>query len=242
MYPDTDQPPVALGLNEIYRSATFLKIKDKEYLAAACMEDGCLYLWDIESKISKKVFDPMFPKDKLYKSMNIFKLRENAVGYGEMFASSDGCNRVFILKTDTNPWTLTATLRLFTPNRIYDTCYAEMDGGVPCLSLCVPFNNRVMAVEMISGRSRWEVGKEELGEEFFPWGICTDYNDNVYVADFNQNMIHLLSADDGSVITSITLQHYGIVGSFAVRFHDQCLYVEHHRHSGRRYAVSKFKR
>ena len=95
-----------------------------------------------------------------------------------------------------------------------------------------------MAVEIISDRTSWEVGKEQMGEEFFPSSV--DNDNTIYVADISQNMLLLLSASNGSFITSITLKHCGIVGSFAVRFHDQCLFVEHHRNSGKKYAISKF--
>ena len=83
MYPNTDKPPVILSNTTIYCSATFINVSDKEYLAAACWNDGCLYLWDFETKISKKVFDPKLPEDQNDKGMNIFRINENTIGYGE---------------------------------------------------------------------------------------------------------------------------------------------------------------
>ena len=79
-----------------------------------------------------------------------------------------------------------------------------------------------------------------MGEEFKPYSICTDEDNTVYVADFEQIMIHLLSAEDGSVIRSIDTRHYGMWNLVAVRFHDQHLYVEHR--SRDKYVISKFKR
>ena len=242
MYPDTDKAPVILSNDTIYSSGTFVNISGKEYLATACKEDGCLYLWDTESKTSKKALGPKFPKDQQYKHMNICKLRDNTIGYAEIYASPDGSIRVFILKTDTDELTLSSTLRLFTAENKWDMCYTEVVGGNPCLILCVPYDHRITAVEMIGGKTRWEAGKQQMGENFYPWSICTDDDNTVYVADYSQNRIHLLAAEDGSVVTPINVLHYRIANLFAVRFHDQCLYVEHYRSPGNKYAISKFKR
>ena len=242
LYPDKDQTTVILSHNQVYRSVTFVKVSGKEYLATSCEEDGCLYLWDTESKAPKKVFDPKPAEDHHDKGMNMFRIKDNTIGYGEAHASPEGSRRVFILKTDTPELTLSSTLRLFTPHDIWDMCYTEVEGSTPCLLLCVPLDNRIMAVEMISGKSRWEVGKEQMGEKFYPWSICTDEDNTVYVTDFKQNMIHLLYAEDGSVITSIDTRHYGIGNLVAVRFHDQHLYVEDYTHPGYKYVISKFEK
>ena len=242
MYPETDKPPAILSKDTRYRSPTFVKISGKEYLAAACVEDECLYLWDTESKTSKKAFDPKLPKDLQYKLMNICKLKDNTIGYGEVDASPDGSRRVFILKTDKEEMILSSMLRLFTPDAIWDMCYTEVGGGTPCLLLCVPLAQKIIAVEMVGGKTRWEAGKQQMGEEFKPWSICADDDNTVYVSDYKQNMIHLLSAEYGSVVTSINLLHYGIVFPFGVSFQDQCIYVEHLYIPGQKYAISKFKR
>ena len=240
MYPGTDKSPTVLSNKSVYQSATFMKISGKEYLAAGCEDDSCLYLWDIKSKTFRKVFDPKRINQQRLRGMNIFKINESTVGYGEVNASSDGSRRVFILKTDTQEMTVSSTLRLFTPSIILDMCYTEVDGGSPCLLLCIWTG--IMAVEMIGGKTRWEAGKEQMGKKFNPWSICTDKDNTVYVADFDQNMIHLLSAEDGSVITSINAGYYGMWNLVTVRFRDQHLYVEHYRYPANRYAISKFKR
>ena len=81
-----------------------------------------------------------------------------------------------------------------------------------------------------------------MGEKFKPRRVCTDEDNMVYVTDFEQIMIHLISAEDGSVIRSIDTRHYGIWNPVAVRIHDQHLYVEHYRSPGYKYVISKFKR
>ena len=200
MYPDTDKAPVILSKNMKYSSATFVKFRGKEHLAAACLDDGCLHLWDIESRTLKKVFDLKLPMNKLNKYMNICKINESTIAYGEEYASLEESRSVFILKTGIDQWTISATLELFTPSNIRDMCYTEVDGGTPCLLLCIPFAQKIMAVEMVEDKTRWEAGKQQMGTKFKPWSICTDGNDCAYVADFGEEKIHLLSASDGTLI------------------------------------------
>ena len=241
IYPDTNKPPVILSDRNVFFSATFVQVGGKECLAASCTEDGCLYLWNIQSKTSRKVFDPKLPRKQVYKEINVYKISDTTIGYGEVDASSDGSKIVFVLKTDTDELTLYSTLRLIIPHGIHEICYTEV-GGTPCLLLCVPNNNRIMAVEMIGGRTRWEVGKQQMGEKFFPLSICSDDTNTVYVTDYWENRIHLLSAEDGSTMRSIDARHCGIVNLVAVRIHDQHLYVEHYTDPGYKYAISKFKK
>ena len=246
LYPDTDKAPVILSKNIKYSSATFVKFRGKEHLAAACLDDGCLHLWDIESRTYKKVFDPTLPMNKLNKYMNICKIDENTIAYGEEDASPEESRSIFILKTGIDQWTISATLELFTPSNIRDMCYTEVDDGTPCLLLCVPWAQRIMAVEMVQGKTRWEAGKEQMGTKFKPWSICTDGNGCAYVADCGQDKIHLLSASDGMLIKRFDVGScYGIQNVFTVRFHDQHLYIEwknqQKNQKVKKYVIMKFK-
>ena len=95
--------------------------------------------------------------------MNICKIDETTIGYGEVFASLDGSRHVFIFKTDTEEeWYLSETLKLFTPDNIWDMCHMEMVDGTSCLLLCIPEDKFIMAAEMEDGKARWEVGKEQM--------------------------------------------------------------------------------
>ena len=243
MYPDTDKPPVILSNDTIYRSATFVKFRGKEHLAAACLDDGCLHLWDIESETYRNVFDPKYPKEKKRKDMNICMIDESTIGYGEAPPSLDGLRSVFILKINTTEeWTLSGTMELLVPDDIRDMCYMETEDGSPCLLLCLPYDKRIMAVEMEDGKARWELGKEQMGEKFDPLSICTDQNNCAYVADYRQHEIHLLSASDGTLIKRFDVgSQYGIVNIFAVRFYNQHLYIEHVVKDRDRYAIVKFE-
>ena len=53
-----------------------------------------------------------------------------------------------------------------------------------------------------------------MGEKFEPWSSTDD--ENVVYADYNQDMIHLLSVEDCSAITSVDLCHYAIISPFTV--------------------------
>ena len=244
MYPGTDKSPTVLSEEKnIYRSATFVKISSIEYLAAANLQDGCLYLWDIESKTSKKVFDPKFPNKRDRRFMNIFKISENKVGYGQADAVSDRSRKVFILEMDNGECGLIETLSLFTTHSIRDMSHIIAPDGTSSLLLCVPSAHHITAVEMIGGRTRWEVGKQQMGEEFFPWSICTDQTNCAYVADFGQRMVHLLSATDGTIIKCFHLDAYDIKDIFTIRIYDQHLYLEHVivKEKPKKYAITKFK-
>ena len=97
-----------------------------------------------------------------------------------------------------------------------------------------------MAVAIVGGGIMWEAGKEQMGERFDPWSICINEHEAIYVADYLQDTIHVLSAVDGTVIKRFEPQNYGIRRIFAVRFHDHRLYVEH-KSSKSKYAILKFK-
>ena len=244
IYPDTDEAPVILSNEMTYCSATFVKFRGKEHLAAECVVDGCLHLWDIKSKTFRNFFDPKIPIEKQYKHMNICNIDESTIGYGEVFPSLDESRRVFILKTDTaEHFTLCGTVKLFTPGNIWGMCHIEMEDGTPCLLFCIQYDNRVMSVKMVGGKTRWEVGKEQMGERFDPYKICTDDDNTVYVADFGSGKIHLLSPSDGTVIKRFDVGgFYGIKKIVAVRFYNQHLYVEHAATNGNVYTIVQFKR
>ena len=108
MYPNMNEAAVILSYSKVYCAATFVKVLGKEYLAVPCWDNACLYLWDIESKTSKKVFDPKLQKDQIQQSLNIFRINDNSIGY-EVCTSHDRSSRVFILKTDTKELTLSST-------------------------------------------------------------------------------------------------------------------------------------
>ena len=244
MYPKRNEPPLALSDDKVYLSAIFLKISGKEYLAAACKEDGCLYLWDIDLRTSKKVFDPKLPEDKFFKDMVICKIDGNTVAFAEKCPLVDGSRRVFIIKTDTDQWILSAMLRLFISGNIHDICCSKAEGGANQLLHCQLNDSQIMAVEMGSGKTRWGLGKEWMGNEFEPKSICADDDNTLFVADWGQDKIHVLSATDGTGIKCFDVgSYYDINNIFTVRFHDKHLYIERKilTQKFQKYAILKFR-
>ena len=119
----------------------------------------------------------------------------------------------------------------------------SLPDGTSCLFLCIPHNLKIMAVEMFGGKTRWEAGKEQMGDRFKSWSICTDDDISLFVSDVGQRRIHLVSAADGSIVKSFDLIRHGIRNIFTIRFHDQYLYLEHKivKEKSKKYAISKFK-
>ena len=104
--------------------------------------------------------------------------------------------------------------------------------------LACPNDGNVQAVEIVGGRIRWKVGKQQIGEGFYPLSICTDENNTVYVADSAKCRVHILSGEDGSVIRSINLKPYGIYPS-CVRVYEEHIYIGH-KYESNKYQIKKF--
>ena len=73
---------------------------------------------------------------------------------------------------------------------------------------------------MIGGKTRWQCGKQQMGQMFKPWSICTDEEGAVFVIDVDRFQFHTLSSDDGSVLVSASLVQCGIMFPFFVRYSD----------------------
>ena len=85
---------------------------------------------------------------------------------------------------------------------------------------------------------RWQVDTQQMGRSFVPFSICTD-GSTVFVANASQDVLHLLSVEDGSVITSINLYPFGLRFPCCVRLRGDHLFVGHMTIE-RTYCVSKF--
>ena len=189
------------------------------------------------------MFVPKLSRQQRSNYMNICKISEGTIGYGGIWSDTDRSRNVFILSTDTaEEWTLRGTLKFLTPSNIWHICCTKMADGTSCLLLCLPHVHRIMAVEMVGCKTRWEVGPEQMGNQFFPCSVCTDEHNSVYITDYLQQMMHLLSAEDGSVITSVDLRQYGILNPVTIKIDEHYLYVEHYRAPGCKYVINKFQR
>ena len=78
------------------------------------------------------------------------------------------------------------------------------------------------------GNTLEHIDKEKLGEECHPVSVCTDRENNVYIADYYQHKLHVLSAEDGTVLSRINLDPYGIVFPVCVRISNDFIYYVSH--------------
>ena len=137
--------------------------------------------------------------------------------------------------------------KLKTAQGITDMCYVKSTDGTPCLLLSFPFNSLIQCVEMVGGKVRWQVDKQQmmdpdeqkLGASFHPWSICTD-GSTVFVANAGKAKLHLLSVEDGAVVASLGLNPFGIIYLGCVRLHGEHLYVGHLNKDLNKYYISKF--
>ena len=90
-------------------------------------------------------------------------------------SSSDGSHKIYILNTDSEKFTLSSTLLLKVAGDITDMCHVRTTDGTPCLLLSSPFSGVfIQCVEMVGGKVRWQLDKQQMVELFCPWSICTD--------------------------------------------------------------------
>ena len=239
IYPGSSHPPQVLS-NEgrLYWSAVFMKNLGKECLAVTCRNNNTVHLWNLEDSTSSIVYKEMSDKGK---NMNLCVIDDRTVAYGEVIPSGDGCQKIYILMTNTQPWSLSSTLVVRGIRSIQDMCYMKSADGTPCLLLACPNDGNVQAVEIVSGRIRWKVGGQQMGTQgCYSLSICTDENNTVYVADWVNNKIHILSGEDGSFIRSINLMPYDVWFPSCVRIHDQHIYMVHMEESRKNHQISKF--
>ena len=217
-----DKQGFGLAENKSYSSAIFIQKGDKLFVAAACLGENSIHLWDVDQSIYRAVY---FKRTFEPRSMNLFIIDDNTVGYGEAKPTSNS-SRVFILNTDEEKWNLTGTLSFSTKSGyIRDMCHTKTPDGTRCLLLCCPHDSCVQAVEMIGGKTRWQCGKQQMGQMFKPWSICTDEEGAVFVIDVDRFQFHTLSPDDRSVLVSASLVQCGIMFPFCVRYSDGFIYV-----------------
>ena len=92
----------------------------------------------------------------------------------------------------------------------------------------------ILFMEMVGEKVRWQVDKQQMvdpdeqkqGASFHPWSICTDGH-TVFVVNAGTAKLHLLSAEDGTIIASLSLHPFDIVYLGCVRLQGEHLYVGH---------------
>ena len=148
--------------------------------------------------------------------MSLCVIDDRTVGCGEVYPA-DGYNRIYVLNTETEDWSLGNTVLVKGLKYIWDMCYMKTSDGTSCLVISCPGSPSVQAVEIIGGRIRWKTGVDLMGVDCFPWSVCTDRDNTVYMTDPVNEKLYLLSAEDGAVIRSVSLRPYGIISPVCVR-------------------------
>ena len=153
--------------------------------------------------------------------------------------SSDGLIHIYILKTDAEMWTLSSALFVQDTGLVSDISYVKTSDGTACFLLCFQSNRLLQCIEMVGGRVRWQVDEQQMGKLFRPWSICTD-GSAFFVADCVLNRLHLLSVEEGSVLTSINLSPFGFRFPGCVLAQAEHLYIGHKKEKTDAYCISKF--
>ena len=230
--PGTDKHPMIFENDDQYKSALFVSVSDEEYLAAA--SKGSIYLWNLEENTPSMAF-----KLKAGKDWYLCAIDEKTVACVAEQPSLECFSKIYTLNTDSEKFTLSGTLRLKARGRIMDMCYVKIVDGTPCLLLSLPWNGLVQSVEMVGGKVRWQVDQQKMGGSFRSWSICTD-GSTVYILNARPSKLYLVSVEDGSVLTSISLHWFGIIYPGCVRLQREHLYVGHLNQKLDTYCISKF--
>ena len=152
IYPGSNHPVQVLSnAGRYYWSAIFMKNLGKECLAAACYTDNTIHLWNLEDNTSNIVYTEKEGQGQL---MNLCVIDDRTVAYEELAPSGeDGSKMIYILMTDTQPWSLSGTLVVRGVERIHDMCYMKTADGAACLLLNCPIDYSVPdAVEIVGWR------------------------------------------------------------------------------------------
>ena len=234
MYPGTNKFPLTLSSSEnLYTSILFITISGQEYLAAA-RRDG-IHLWNPAQKAKSVVY-----KFKESGHWHMCEINERTLAcVSGQKPSPDGFVKVYVLNTDSEKFNLSGTLHVKAAETITHMCYVRKSDGTSCFLLNSTLGHLVQCVEMVGGKVQWQVDEQQIGESFCSWNICTD-GSTVFVADASRIKLHLVSAEDGSVLTSISLQPYGISLSGFICLQGEHLYIGHVIDKLTAYCISKF--
>ena len=220
--PDPDTIPITLSSNPIW-NPLLLQLQGHEFVVAH-VSDGNVHLWDTKSFISKIMW-------KNIKPSCLFAINDSTVACAGVLPSKNGKHNVYILQISMEHWERTGTLSFSTGTGgagiISDICYKKAIDGTGCLLICLPNEKSVQATEMLGGRRRWKTDKEQLGQECCPVSVCTDRQNNVYVSDYLQHKLHVLSAEDGTILSGINLLPHDIVYPMCIRISNDFMYISH---------------
>ena len=231
MYHGTDKPPLILSRDDLFTATVVITISAEEYLAATFKES--IHLRNLATNTSRVVFKFMERDD-----WRLCVINERTVACVAEQPGVDGYSKIYTLNTGSEKFNLSSTLRVKAGRGITDICFVKTADGTSCLILCKPLPGLIESVEMVGRKVRWQLGMQQMGTSFNPWSICTD-GIIIFVADAGSIKLHLLSVNDGSVVTSINLYRFGIYLPTCVRLQGELLYVGH-KEQKERYCITKF--
>ena len=227
-----DNPPLTLSRDAQYTSALFLTLSDQEYLVTASRYGICQ--WNLTKNTTSVVY-----KFKEQDDWCLCLIDERTVACANKHASSGGFIQIYIFKIDTEMWALSSSHWAKASRPASDICFVKTRDGSPCLLLSFPHNNLIQCLEMVGGKVKWQVNEQQMGHSFRPLNICTD-GSTVFVANAVPAVLHLLSGEDGSVLTSISLRSFGICLPGCVLSQGGHLYIGHLNYQLDTYCISKF--
>ena len=225
IYPATNKPPLILSKDGVgHTSALFITVSDQEYLAAASEDE--IHIWNLTKNTSRVAY-----KFQESGHWHLCAIDERTVcSIAQQPPSGHHFSNIYILNTDTEKFSLNSTIRMKADGTITDICYVKTADGTSCLILSAIRPSLIQCVEMVGGKMRWQVDTRQvdtqIGRSFIPWNICTDGN-VVFVAEVVHMKLHLVSVDNGSVLTSINLSPFGFRYLGCMRLQGDHLFVGH---------------
>ena len=79
-------------------------------------------------------------------------------------------------------------------------CVVESDNGKLLIVISRDKNEVIWAFNSTTGKLKWRALKKIPSGTFQTWGVSGDGNDRLYVADFTNNCIQLISVSDGQYL------------------------------------------
>lgn len=234
--PKTSKAPTIFPTDQKYYSPVFVRNskENKEYVAAYCIGERSVHMWDVKSKKPKVAFRLNVDK------MNLCAVDQKNIVCGEL-SPTEETHSMYKLGTNSEPWRLSSSMKIESRSLISDMCYIRVD-STPCVILCCPSDGSVQAVEMVGGRMRWMVRKEEMREDFNPLSVCADSaRSTLYVTDPIQNVLHQIDAEAGVVVKSVNLlPFHGFHSPQCVRYQGQEIYIACVNSTTKKHVIAKF--
>ena len=230
-------PIVESGPDQSYRSPILLRQFNQQYLAATSCAEGCIRLWDLQKYTSRIVYDFR----QKHRRRNLCLIDDSTVACYDVDISSNTQCPIQVLDTSTEIWSVKSVLYHKSPRvLLFDMCYVKTSDGTPCLVFCFPYEDCVQMVEMVSGKTRWELDKEKFRNNVSPNVICKNdaHPDELYMLTIHE--ITAIAIEDGAFLWSFNLQPIGIYRPFCMRAHEDFIYAAHVKRNGETHSISKF--